>query len=54
LDYFGMQPHHLPANAFFTLSCYVAFCEGYAGLWPDMDFWSRLFFIKAQTRDGQL
>ncbi|KAK1695957.1 hypothetical protein QYE76_012654 [Lolium multiflorum] len=54
LDYFGLQPHHLPANAFITLSCYVAFCEGYAGLWPGVDFWSRLFFIKAQTIDGRL
>lgn len=54
LDYFGLQPHHLPANAIVTLSCYVAFCEGYAGLWPDVDFWSRLFFIKAQTTDGQM
>ncbi|KAM0898012.1 hypothetical protein ACQ4PT_022202 [Festuca glaucescens] len=54
LEFFGLQPHHLPANAFVTLSCYVAFCEGYAGVWPDVDFWSRLFFIKAQTTDGQL
>ena len=54
LDYFGLQPHHLPANAIVTLSCYVAFCEGYAGLWPDVNFWSRLFFIKAQTTDGQM
>ena len=54
LDFFGLQPHHLPANACVTLSCYVAFCEGYAGLWPDVEFWSRLFYIKAQTTDGQL
>ncbi|KAK1619889.1 hypothetical protein QYE76_025406 [Lolium multiflorum] len=38
LDFFGLQPHHLPANAFILLSCYVAFMEGYAGLWPDVDF----------------
>ncbi|KAK1628411.1 hypothetical protein QYE76_002726 [Lolium multiflorum] len=54
LDFVGLQPHHLPANAFVTLNCYVAFCEGYAGLWPDVDFWSRLFYIKAQTTDGHL
>jgi hypothetical protein len=40
LDFFGLQPHHLSANECVTLSCYVAFCEGYAGLWPDVDFWS--------------
>ncbi|KAK1670020.1 hypothetical protein QYE76_058179 [Lolium multiflorum] len=34
LDFFGLQPHHLPANACVLLSCYVAFMEGYAGLWP--------------------
>jgi hypothetical protein len=33
LDFFGLQPHHLSANAFVTLSCYVAYCEAYAGLW---------------------
>jgi hypothetical protein len=54
LDHFGLQPHHLPANAMILLSCYVAFMEGYAGLWPDVEFWSRLFYIKAQVADGQL
>ncbi|KAK1614727.1 hypothetical protein QYE76_020244 [Lolium multiflorum] len=49
LDHFGLQPHHLPANACVLLSCYVAFMEAYAGLWPDIDFWSRLFYLKAQT-----
>ncbi|KAK1609920.1 hypothetical protein QYE76_033593 [Lolium multiflorum] len=48
------NPHHLPANACVLLSCYVAFMEGYAGLWPDVEFWSRLFYIKAQTTDGHL
>ncbi|KAK1644941.1 hypothetical protein QYE76_062746 [Lolium multiflorum] len=52
LDHFGLQPHHLPANAMILLSCYVAFMEGYAGLWPDVEFWSRLFYIKAQTTEG--
>ena len=54
LDFFGLQPHHLPANAFVTLSCYVAFMEGYAGLWPDVEFWSRLFYLKTQTTDGHM
>jgi hypothetical protein len=26
LEFFGLQPHHLPANAYMTLSCYVSFC----------------------------
>ncbi|KAK1594079.1 hypothetical protein QYE76_027187 [Lolium multiflorum] len=54
LDFFGLQPHHLLANACVLLTCYVAFKEGYAGLWPEIDFWSRLFFLKAQTTDGRL
>ncbi|KAK1682277.1 hypothetical protein QYE76_043125 [Lolium multiflorum] len=53
LDFFGLQPHHLPANACVLLSCYVAFMEGYAGLWPD-DFWSRLFYLKSQMTEGRL
>jgi hypothetical protein len=54
LEFFGLQPHHLPANAMVQLSCYVAFMEGYAGLWPDIEFWCRLFYLKAQTADGSL
>ncbi|KAK1610716.1 hypothetical protein QYE76_034389 [Lolium multiflorum] len=54
LDNFGLQPHHLPANACILLSCYVAFMEAYAGLWPDIDFWSRLFYLKTQTTEGRL
>ncbi|KAK1630955.1 hypothetical protein QYE76_005270 [Lolium multiflorum] len=54
LDFFGLQPHHLPANACILLSCYVAFMEGYAVLWPNVEFWSRLFYIKAQTIEGHL
>ncbi|KAK1611271.1 hypothetical protein QYE76_034944 [Lolium multiflorum] len=50
LDHFGLQPHHLAANACVLLSCFVAFMEAYAGLWPDIDFWSRLFFLKAHQR----
>jgi hypothetical protein len=49
-----LQPHHLPVNAYVMLSCYIAFCEGYAGLWPDVDFWSRMFYMKAQATDGEL
>jgi hypothetical protein len=54
LEFFGLQPHHLPANAMVQLSCYVTFMEGYAGLWPDVEFWCRLFYLKAQVADGSL
>ena len=32
LDLFGLQPHHLPANAIISLSAYSAFSDGYLGL----------------------
>ncbi|KAM0868414.1 hypothetical protein ACQ4PT_041348 [Festuca glaucescens] len=47
-------PHHLSANAYLSLSYYATWCEGFAGLWPQVDFWCRLFFPKAQTADGKL
>ncbi|KAK1653986.1 hypothetical protein QYE76_071791 [Lolium multiflorum] len=52
LDNFGLQPHHLPANACVLLSCYVAFMEAYAGLWPDIDFWRRSSTSR-RTTDGR-
>ncbi|XP_047085294.1 uncharacterized protein LOC124696634 [Lolium rigidum] len=54
LDFFALQPHHLPANAFLSLSCFVAFCEAYLGLWPTVELWSRLFYFKAQVKEGEL
>jgi hypothetical protein len=32
LDYYELQPHHLPANVVMTLSAFAAFYEGYAGI----------------------
>ena len=40
---FDLQPHHLPANAFTTLSAFVSFAEGYLGLWPTITLWSKYF-----------
>ena len=34
---FGVQPHHLPANAITTLSAYASFVEGYLGVWPSIN-----------------
>jgi hypothetical protein len=53
LDFFGLQ-HQFPANAFLSLSCFSALCEAYLGLWPSFDLWSRLFYLKAQYKDGEL
>ncbi|KAK1630439.1 hypothetical protein QYE76_004754 [Lolium multiflorum] len=34
LDFYKLQPHHLPGNAIFYLSCYATFMEAYMGLRP--------------------
>jgi hypothetical protein len=46
LDYYGLQPHHLPANAMMTLSAFVAFCEGYADIEPFAQGWSNYFQLR--------
>ena len=46
---FGLQPHHLPANAFVSLSSFVAFVEGYLGLWPSVDLWTKFFVFRRQV-----
>jgi hypothetical protein len=32
LEFYKLQPHHLPGNAIFYLSSFVSFMEGYVGL----------------------
>ena len=49
LERFGLQPHHLPANAFTTLSAFVSFAEGYLGLWPTTTLWSKYFQFRKQV-----
>jgi hypothetical protein len=34
LNFYKLQPHHLPGNAVFYLSAFVSFMEGYVGLTP--------------------
>ena len=52
LDFFGLQPHHLPANAIVSLSAFTAFFEGYLGLWPTVEMWSKFFHLRKQTIPG--
>jgi len=47
--YFGLQPHHLGANAILLLSCFVTFCEAYLGIWPFVDLWAKLFYLRPQV-----
>ena len=46
---FGLQTHHLPANAILALAIYITFCEGYLGLWPTIALWTKFFSFKKQT-----
>jgi hypothetical protein len=47
LEFFGLQPHHLGANAVMVLSAFVTFCEGYIGVWPTVDTSAKFFYFKA-------
>jgi hypothetical protein len=49
LDYYELQPHHLPANAVMTLSAFAAFCEGYARIEPFLQGWSKYFQLRKQS-----
>jgi hypothetical protein len=46
---FGIQPHHLPANAITTLYAFISFSEGYLGLWPTINLWAKYFRFRPQV-----
>ena len=46
---FGLQPHHLPANAILSLAIFISSCEGYLGLWPTVALWTKFFTFKRQV-----
>ena len=52
LDFFSLQPHHLPANAIVSPSSFTSFTEGYFGLWPTTEAWSKYFHLRKQTISG--
>jgi hypothetical protein len=49
LDYFELHPHHLPANTVMTLSAFAAFYEGYAGIEPFVQGWSKYFQLRKRS-----
>jgi hypothetical protein len=49
LEFYERQQHHLPGNAIFNLSTFVAFCEGYVGLWPSIQLWVRLYNLRINS-----
>ncbi|KAK1631076.1 hypothetical protein QYE76_005391 [Lolium multiflorum] len=53
LDFYQLQPHHLPGNAIFYLSCYVSFMEGYIGLLPTKEAFARFFSLLINSVQGK-
>ncbi|KAK1615952.1 hypothetical protein QYE76_021469 [Lolium multiflorum] len=53
LDFYQLQPHHLPGNAIFYLSCYVSFMEGYIGLRPTYENFARFFALRINSVQGK-
>jgi hypothetical protein len=49
LDYYDLQPHHLPTNTVMTLLAFTAFCEGFAGIEPFVQGWSKYFQLCKQS-----
>ncbi|KAK1649873.1 hypothetical protein QYE76_067678 [Lolium multiflorum] len=53
LDFYRLQPHHLPGNAVFYLSCFVAFIEGYIGIRPARETFARFFSLRINSVQGK-
>ncbi|KAK1618927.1 hypothetical protein QYE76_024444 [Lolium multiflorum] len=53
LDFYRLQPHHLPGNAVFYLSCFVAFMEGYIGIRPVRETFARFFSLPINSVQGK-
>ncbi|KAK1601201.1 hypothetical protein QYE76_018200 [Lolium multiflorum] len=53
LDFYKLQPHHLPGNAIFYLSCYVSFMEAYIGLLPTKEAFARFFNLRINSVQGR-
>ncbi|KAK1632448.1 hypothetical protein QYE76_006763 [Lolium multiflorum] len=53
LDFYQLQPHHLPGNAIFYLSCFVSFMEAYIGLLPTREAFARFFCLRINSVQGK-
>ncbi|KAK1667400.1 hypothetical protein QYE76_055559 [Lolium multiflorum] len=52
LDFYKLQPHHLPGNAIFYLSCYATFMEAYIGIRPTRETFARFFALRINSIQG--
>ncbi|KAK1681025.1 hypothetical protein QYE76_041873 [Lolium multiflorum] len=53
LDFYKLQPHHLPGNAIFYLSCYTTFMEAYMGLRPTRETFARFYSLWINSVQGK-
>ncbi|KAK1603639.1 hypothetical protein QYE76_027312 [Lolium multiflorum] len=53
LDFYKLQPHHLPGNAIFYLSCYATFMEAYIGIRPTRETFARFFALRINSVQGK-
>ncbi|KAK1626901.1 hypothetical protein QYE76_001216 [Lolium multiflorum] len=53
LDFYQLQPHHLPGNAIFYLSCYATFMEAYIGVRPTRETFARFFSLRINSVQGK-
>lgn len=53
LDFYQLQPHHLPGNAVFYLSCYATFMEAYIGIRPTRETFARFFALRINSVQGK-
>jgi hypothetical protein len=49
LNFYELQPHHLPGNSIFYLSSFAAFMEGYAGITPTVDNFSYFYYLRKNS-----
>ncbi|KAK1679300.1 hypothetical protein QYE76_040148 [Lolium multiflorum] len=52
LDFYKLQPHHLPGNSIFYLSCYTTFMEAYIGIRPTRETFARFFALRINSVQG--
>ncbi|KAK1665328.1 hypothetical protein QYE76_053487 [Lolium multiflorum] len=53
LDFYELQPHHLPGNVIFYLSSFAAFMEGYAGITPSVNNFSFFYYLRKNSLQGK-
>ncbi|KAK1668105.1 hypothetical protein QYE76_056264, partial [Lolium multiflorum] len=50
--FYKLQPHHLPGNSIFYLSCYTTFMEAYIGIRPTRETFARFFALRINSVQG--